>query len=187
VRSVIDALGEDTVGGAGYGGDVRLVEIDGVEYVYTGTDHRWLLYKAYARSLAEAGSFGFGTGFSHKNFLEDRLSVFRSIDNYYVELQLGNGLVGLWMFIIIQGVAILCLLKPAWEQRDPIMGALSGTMLASLAGVGVMHLTVSMLGDEKTLWSFCLGSAITIGQLARATPLPVRRPMRPVSPIPVLR
>ena len=40
---------------------MRIVAIDDTEYVYTGTDHRWLLYKVYAQPLRDAGLFGYGT------------------------------------------------------------------------------------------------------------------------------
>jgi hypothetical protein len=183
VRSMIDVFGDDTAGGAAYGGEARVLEIDGIEYNYTGTDHRWLLYKAYARHLVEGGLFGFGQGFSQKDFLDDRLFVFRSIDNYYVELQLSNGLVGLWIFMIMQSIGVVCLLKPAWEQSESILGTLSGSFVAALASVGLLHLTVSMLGDEKTLWSFSLGVVITISQLTRAASIPASRRMGPRLPV----
>ena len=57
------------------------ITIDGEEYTYTGTDHRWLLFKVYAKHMANAGLFGMGYGgigqasnseectYNHPNFI----------------------------------------------------------------------------------------------------------------------
>jgi len=166
--SILYAIGGDTADKYGDGG--RILEINGTDEMYTGTDHRWLLYKVYAVPLRNAGLFGYGftnvLGFA--TLLDDHLQThFWSIDSYYVFLQLQFGYSASTLFAIMVASSVLPLIRYAWNRRDPITGPVAGAMIGSIFGCTVILWTVTLLNDMRIPWMFCIGLAVSLGQILR--------------------
>ena len=168
--SLLYAIGGDTSDKYGEGG--RILEINGMDEIYTGTDHRWLLYKVYAVPLRNAGLFGYGLtdGFGFGKLLDDHLQThFWSIDNYYIFLQLQFGHVAIALFSIMVASAVIPLIRFAWGQRDPITGPVAGAVIGSIIGCTVLLWSVTLLNDMRVPWMFSVGLAVSLAQILRKT------------------
>jgi len=170
MMSILYVIGGDTEDKYGEGG--RILEINGIDERYTGTDHRWLLYKVYATPLRNAGYFGYGVtdGFGFGRLLEDHLQThFWSIDNYYIFLQLQFGVVALILFVLMIISAVFPLIRYAWVQQDHITGPVSGASIGSALGCAVILWSVTLLNDMRVPWMFSMGFSVSLGQLLHHT------------------
>ena len=115
-----------------------MVEIDGVEYEYTGTNHRLLQFLVFKPALYDAGYFGFGTwGIKpmHIAYLDpDLRKKFWSIDNHYILITLRSGYLGLVMFFALGGTSLCYALRLGlYGKKDSLLAsAMCGAIAASL-------------------------------------------------------
>jgi hypothetical protein len=156
----------------------EVVSIDGVEYAYSGTKHRTLLYLVYREALQDAGWLGHGKwGFKteHQLYIDpDLRRTFRSIDNHYVLMTLNWGIIGCCTFLVIGIAGVSNAFRLAWtsdENYQVLLGGLGG----SLAAVLLMLLTVWFSSGFGFVWLSSLGMIascrdVMMRRLASPTP-----------------
>jgi hypothetical protein len=158
---------------------ITYIYIDNREFIYTGTDHRWLLFQVYAEPLRNAGLFGYG--FGGFEGAEDAMNViahFRSIDNNIVVYILAYGYGGLTLFLLLAILPLWPLGKVALDRRNPFSQLAAGVFGAVVA----FHLALITVGLSRDYQMFCMllgGFAVTVAQLGRQW-----RPAPPVARVP---
>ncbi len=136
------------------------VTINGVEYEYSGTKHRTLLYSVYEDAMIDAGMLGhgkWGAHIQHQKYIEPHLRrTFRSIDNHYVLLILNWGVAGLVAFLALGLTGVASGLHLALVG-DADSRVLLGSLVASIALVMLMLLTVWFSSGFGFAWLCGLG------------------------------
>jgi hypothetical protein len=159
-EQILDLLGayagEDEVGS-------ERVKIYGVEYDYTGTRHRDLLFLAYEDAANRAGWFGYGTIFPSPDMPKDPYMDprFKSIDNHYLLHYLKYGYLGIATFIAFGAVAAWNLAREAWA-RDGTWSDLAAGLFGAFVAVMIMVRGVAILPDFGAMWLFVAGVAATL-------------------------
>ncbi|HEX3148132.1 MAG TPA: hypothetical protein VHR66_08605, partial [Gemmataceae bacterium] len=145
------------------------VIINGVEYEYTGTRHRDLLYKAYEQAIDNAGWLGFGTTDDRiKPFIDPEMPVqFVSIDHQYLLQYLRYGIVGTVAFIAFALSGAWNLAREAWARDGPLSDLAAGLFGASIAVI-IMIRGVALSPDFGFTWVFIAGMAASM-RARRAT------------------
>lgn len=150
--------------------ETRQVYIDGVEYDYTGTNHRVLLFKVYEHAIEKAGWFGFGYDFvggmskAGIEIDEDLLARFGSIDNGYLAILIKHGwlnvilLIFFATIIVLEGISVGLL-----TQGTP--GVFVGTLAIALFAVMVGLVAVWFSRDFAGIWLFHAGLVVTLNRL----------------------
>jgi O-antigen ligase len=134
------------------------VKIYGVEYDYTGTRHRDLLYLAYGEAIEQAGWFGYGTGYPGiplDPYMDGR---FRSIDNHYLLHYLQYGILGTAAFLALAVAGAWNLAREALARDGPLAD-LSAGLFGAFVAVAVMSRGVAFSLDFGATWLFVAGLA----------------------------
>jgi hypothetical protein len=159
--------------------EVALIQIEGEEVEYTGTQHRMLLFRVYARAIDTTGWFGFGTELKGIELEESIAQRFGSIDCHYLLFLLQHGYLGVGVFLILTLVILLNLLRVAWRPELP-QSALAGGLFGSLFAVAVLLVSVWFSPDFAAIWLFSAGLAsrlpflrVISSHTVQAPPLPV--------------
>ncbi len=154
---------------SGEKGHVMMVRIDGQEYEYTGTAHRYLQFLAYRDALAHAGFIGHGPEYLRDitdakfreediPYLPEDLSpVFWSIDNHYIYFTLLNGWLGVGVFVMM-GILALGYLVP-WAVSNHEEAVFAACLAGAIATTMLMMLTVFFSQGFGFMWLFCVGVA----------------------------
>jgi len=164
IWSLLEAATGDTLA------ETRQVYIDGVEYDYTGTNHRVLQLMVYQEAMNKAGWFGFGYNFvdgmsrAGIEIDEDLLARFGSIDNGYLAILIKHGWLSVVLLIIFGTLVILeglsvGLLTPGTP------GVFVGTMAIALFAVMVGLVAVWFSRDFAGIWLFHAGLVVTLNRL----------------------
>lgn len=138
-------------------------EIAGQSVKYSGTIHRVLLFVVYQDAMTHAGWFGFGPSYATDETPEmmkyvdrEHWEMFRSIDNYYINLVLSYGYVGCTLFLAMGLCALTYLFRArsGYTSSDPLVAAL-------LFGV-VPTVLILLMAETYSLsfgffWLFTLG------------------------------
>ncbi len=144
---------------------VHYIVINDEEYAYTGTDHRWLLFKAYATPLSNAGVFGYGYGEAVGSYEALQISAgFWSIDNNLIVWILTYGYLGITLFYSLALLALAGLIKVAHDRGNPFTTLAAG-MCGSLVAFQAALLSVSLMREYQPDWMFFAGTAVTVAQL----------------------
>ncbi|MFO0953741.1 MAG: hypothetical protein U0835_21810 [Isosphaeraceae bacterium] len=138
--------------------EVRIVEINGNEYEYSGTNHRVLLFKAYEQAMVDTGAFGFGYEMLGIELEEAVAQRFSSIDDHYIRFLLQYGYVGLGAFVLLSLVSLIDLARVAWDVRQEVSG-LAAAQFGGFAMVTVGLLSVWFSPDFGAVWLFSAGLA----------------------------
>lgn len=148
--------------------ELRHVVIDNQEYVYSGSDHRWLLFKAYAKPIRNAGLFGFG--YDRKEAIGEATQyhwLFYSIDCNPLVILLAYG----WVGVVLAYSLVFLTLWGLWpiaisrnNPLGPIAAALFGAIVAFQEGL----LTVAFLKPFHIFWYLLVGAGVTVAQLGKA-------------------
>lgn len=158
-EQVLDLMGA-YAGETGVGEE--LVLIDGVEYEYTGTRHRDLLYIAYAELIENAPWYGYGTVSETVVRKQDQMAVqFRSIDNHYLIQYLQYGLPGTIAFLLFGLAGAWNLAREAWARDGPLSDLAAG-LCGAFVAVAVMARGVALSGDFGSTWLFVAGLAASM-------------------------
>jgi hypothetical protein len=158
-EQVIDLLGA-------YAGETdpseNTILINGVEYEYTGTRHRDLLYLAYGDLIDRAPWYGYGTVSDEVERQVEQMPVqFKSIDNHYLVQYLRYGIPGIVTFLLFGIAAAWNLAREAWARDGPLADLSAGLFGASVA-VLVMLRGVALSPDFGFTWLFVAGLAASI-------------------------
>jgi hypothetical protein len=167
-EQVIDLLGA-------YAGETDVGEdtviIDGVEYEYTGTRHRDLLYKAYAELIEQAPWYGYGTTSDLLVRRQDQMPVqFKSIDHHYLVQYLRYGLPGTVTFILFGLAGAWNLAREAWARDGPLSDLAAG-LCGAFVAVLVMLRGVALSPDFGFTWLFVAGLAASMRARRSAGPV----------------
>lgn len=159
-EQILDILG--AYAGEADVGDEK-VKIYGIEYDYTGTRHRDLLFLAYDEAIDRKPWFGFGTIFPSPDMPKDPYMDprFKSIDNQYLLHYLQYGYVGIAAFIAFGAVAAWNLAREAWA-RDGVWSDLAAGLFGAFVAVMIMVRGVAILPDFGAMWLFVAGVAATL-------------------------
>ena len=150
-------------------GDNKVL-IDGVEYDYSGTRHRDLLYIAYADVIEHAPWYGYGTMSDVMYRKQDQMAVqFRSIDHHYLVQYLRYGVAGVVTFLLFGIAAAWNLAREAWARDGPLADLAAGLFGASVA-VLIMLRGVALSPDFGFTWLFVAGLAASM-RARRANPV----------------
>ncbi len=173
----------DQIGG-GSRETVQIISINGKEYVYTGSYHRYLLFLVFENYLENAGLFGYGHNFDMSFLYESGLSKFESIDSTYIQIVIENGYLGASV-LIFWGVACgVQLLGLARELNRPY-GRFAASTTAVLVAIYAMLLTVFLSADVARVLYFTYGLTATLVNLKALEKRNPRRPaFIPQQPIP---
>ncbi len=185
--------------------DVSLIAIDGEQVEYTGTQHRVLLFRVYAKAIENAGLFGFGSELKGVELEESIAQRFSSVDCHYVLFYLQHGYLGVGAFLILTVGILINLLRTALRTDLPQSGLAAG-LFGALLSVAVLLMTCWLSPDFAAVWLFSAGLASRLPSLVRtphaavskrspaapasaAEPKPVRvagsyTPVRPPTPAP---
>lgn len=136
-----------------------VVNIDGKDYQYTGTNHRLLQFRVLREPLGDAGWFGFGTwGIKPKHlaYVSPKLRAkFWSIDNHYIFMTLRSGYVGIGLFLALGSTALYYAIRIGFLGRGDALlaSAMSGALLASL----ILLWSVWFAPDFAFVWLTSVG------------------------------
>ncbi len=144
----------------------RIIVIDGEEVLYTGTSHRLLLFRVYAKAIREAGAFGYGFRMIGVPLDPEHAQRFGSIDNHYLLMLLRHGWLGISGFALLALCALVYLLRAGWRRELPQAG-LAGGLCAALFGVTGLLMTVWFSFDFGAMWLFSCGVASSLHCLPR--------------------
>jgi hypothetical protein len=149
----------------------RVIELNGKEYIYNGTSHRWMLYMVYDEAMRRAGILGLGrTPFGGYISLIDDPNVpsrwFSSVDNNYIVNQIQYGLLGHYLFVASALLPVLPLARVAWSHRGPL-GTFAAALVGAIVSLLLILYTVAMTIDLRFFWFSSLGMAVSIAQIAR--------------------
>lgn len=151
-------IGEDTV------------LIDGIEYEYTGTRHRDLLYKAYSELIDQAPWYGYGTMSDAIARKQDQMAVqFQSIDHHYLVQYLRYGTAGVVTFLLFGVAAAWNLAREAWARDGPLSDLAAG-LFGAFVAVLIMLRGVALSPDFGSTWLFVAGLAASM-RARRAAPV----------------
>lgn len=142
------------------------MRINGKAEMYTGTNHRLLLFEVYREAMENAGPLGYGF---HLEGLIDRFHIpriFWSLDNAYILLLLKFGYVGLSLFLMLIAWALYRLGRVAWARRTPV-APLAGGMFGTVVAVSFAMFTCSLEVDYGDVFVFILGLAGNIHNVDR--------------------
>jgi hypothetical protein len=143
------------------------VRIYGVEYDYTGTRHRDLLFVAWDEAIERAGWFGYGTGFPQAPrdpFMDSR---FNSIDNHYLLHYLQYGKLGALALVAVALVGAWNLAREALARDGPLSDLAAG-LFGAFVAVALMSRGVALSLDFAATWLFVAGLAATFRARRRA-------------------
>ena len=152
------------------------VLIDGVEYEYTGTRHRDLLYKAYGDLIERAPWYGYGTVSDEMERQIDQMAVqFKSIDNFYLVQYLRYGIPGTVAFLLFGIGAAWNLAREAWARDGPLSDLAAG-LFGAVVAVLIMLRGVALSPDFGFTFLFVAGLAASMRarRLAPVTAAPVQ-------------
>jgi hypothetical protein len=164
VARMIEATNED-----GAQGDAKILVIDGEEYIYTGMDHRSLVFKAYEKPLQRAGLFGYSPKLRGVQIDESLMNKFWTMDNHYVSHTLSYGYLGMGLFLAAQGLAALRLLPILKDPSDPratLARGLFGVLVAWYAGL----YGVQLRPDHGVVLMTTIGLAVNLTCLGPPAP-----------------
>lgn len=152
-ESVAEAL-------AGAVGETKPIpmKINGKTELYTGTNHRLLLFEVYREAMENAGLIGYGF---HLEGLLDRFhipSIFWSLDDAYILLQLKFGYIGIGLFLLLIAWSLVLLGRIAWRRDDPL-APLSGGLLGAIIALTFAMFTCSFEADYGEVLLFTMGLA----------------------------
>ncbi len=151
------------------------VIIDGVEYEYSGTRHRDLLYTAYGDLIERAPWYGYGTTNDEMERQIDQMAVqFRSIDNHYLIQYLRYGILGTVTFLLLGIAAAWNLAREAWARDGPLSDLAAG-LFGAVVAVLIMLRGVALSPDFGFTWVFVAGLA---GSMRARRMAPVTAPAR---------
>ena len=142
----------------------RIIMIDGEPEEYTGTRHRILLFKVYARALETTGWFGWGQRMQGIELEEHLANRFGSIDSHYIMFYLQRGYTGIVPFVMLELWTLFILARAAWPGKGPRAG-LAGPMFGAMAAVDLGFFSVWFSPDFGTAWLFNTGVAATLATL----------------------
>lgn len=142
-----------------------LVMPDGEEILYTGTDHRWILFHVYKEQLRHAGVFGYGYGWTGNMIENDRLRLkFYSIDNNLIYYIISYGYLGTTLFFLVALLPLPALARVALDRGNPL-APLSGGVFAAVVAFNLALSAVALMRTYTALWMFLAGLAVSLGQL----------------------
>jgi len=144
--------------------ETRLLEINGEEVEYTGTNHRILLFKVYEHALRNVDTFGYGYELRGIELEESIAQRFGSIDDHYILFLLQHGYAALGAFLILAILATLDLGILAWDVRNPT-ASFAAVSCGSMAAVTVSLLSVWFAPDFGMVWLFAAGLASNLRNL----------------------
>ena len=154
----------------------EMVTINGVEYEYTGTRHRDLLYIAYEELVEDAPWYGYGTMSDIIVRKQDQMAIqFRSIDNHYLIQYLRYGAPGVVTFLLFGIAAAWNLAREAWARDGPLSDLAAGLFGASVALL-VMLRGVALSSDFGATWLFVAGLAASMRARRAAVTVPAAAP-----------
>jgi hypothetical protein len=140
----------------------EIVVIDGVEYEYTGTRHRDLLYKAYAELIDQAPWYGYGTESDTIKRKQDQMPVqFKSIDHHYLVQYIRYGIPGTITFLLFGLAGVWNLAREAWARDGPLSDLAAG-LFGAFVAVVVMVRGVALSPDFGFTWLFVAGLAASM-------------------------
>jgi hypothetical protein len=145
----------------------RTVVINDQEYTYSGSDHRWLLFKAYERQIQEAGLFGYG--YNREEAVEQATEhhrIFYSIDCNPLAYLLAYGWLGVVLFHGLAFLSLWGLVKVALD-REHALGPLAAGLFAAIVTFQLGLVTVALLRSLQMYWYFLAGAGVTVAQLGR--------------------
>jgi hypothetical protein len=157
-EQVLDLLGA-YAGETNIGEDI--VKIGGVEYEYTGTRHRDLLFIAYKDAIDHAGWFGYGTTEPDMPKDPDLPVQFESIDDHYLLHYLRYGAVGIGAFLLFAIASAWNLAREAWERDGPLSDLAAG-LFGAFVAVIIMVRGVALSPDFGFTWLFVAGLAASM-------------------------
>lgn len=163
-----------SVAGDNVSSETRMVTIDGVEYEYTGTAHRFLLFKVYASAIEKAGWLGYSVnhleGMKQEGIgLDPNLEIrFGSIDNGFLYLLLQHGWLSVLIFLLFSTSVIgTGVLLGFWLPGQP--GVFAGTLAVALLAVFLGLNSVWFSADFSAIWLFHAGFLVSLSEFP--TPL----------------
>jgi hypothetical protein len=166
---------------------VRTISIQGEDYEYTGTNHRWLQFMVYRQAMANTGLVGYGSRSVmdrplHVPYTEEHLlKLFWSIDDHYIFYLLQAGFLGLGLFLLICLATLKTLWSPSLDLQSPTSLFTAGLFGAQL-GVAIALLTVWFANDFGFQWMFNVGVSASLLSSTEAMRQPMRKLMVPIVP-----
>ncbi|WP_442509564.1 hypothetical protein SH528x_001144 [Novipirellula sp. SH528] len=149
--------------------DIHTIKIEGEEYTYSGTRHRYLLFPVYKKPLSQVGWFGFGTWGTlpkHEAMLEPHLrELFLSVDNHYLLHYLNTGIVGSIAFLLLPIGVLMTFLRQRTLLRQPTE-FLVVALLSSVLATSVVIITVWMA--EAFSFAFLFNAGCIVGLLVNS-------------------
>jgi O-antigen ligase len=137
------------------------VKIYGVEYEYTGTRHRDLLYVAYDEAIEKAGWIGYGSTLQDMPIDPYMDGRFLSIDNHYLQYFLRYGILGTAAFLALAAAGAWNLGREALARDGPLSDLAAGLFGAFIAIV-LMARGVALSFDYGATWLFVAGLAASM-------------------------
>lgn len=137
------------------------VKIYGVEYEYTGTRHRDLLYQAYDEAIEKAGWVGYGSSLQDMPLDPYMDSRFLSIDNHYLQYFLRYGILGTVAFAALAAAGAWNLGREALARDGPLSDLAAGLFGAFIAVVLLIR-GVALSFDYGATWLFVAGLAASM-------------------------
>jgi len=156
------------------------IDIDGENYEYSGTMHRILQMKVYAKALEHAGWFGYGSiGLRAEAmtipYVEDHLrKMFASIDNHYLQFALQNGWVGICGFLTLCFLGIYHAASAAHDPRNPLP-LFSAATAGALVALTLILSTVWLPSDVRFVLLTVIGLAAGM-RMSRSVPTHAQLP-----------
>ena len=148
--------------------EARIIQINGDEVEYTGTNHRMLLFKVYEDAIANTGLFGYGYELRGIELEESIAQRFGSIDDHYILFLLQHGYAALVSFLILAGAGMLDLGILAWNPKNPT-ACFAGASFGAMFAVTVSLLSVWFAPDFGMIFLFASGLASNLRNLPAAS------------------
>ena len=150
------------------------IDIDGEYYEYSGTTHRILQMKVFAKALQHADWFGYGSVGLRADamtipFVEDHLrKMFSSIDNHYLQFALQNGWAGIAAFLTLCFLGIYQAAAAAHDPRNPLP-YLSAATAGAIVALTLILSTVWLPTDVRFVLLMVIGMAAGM-RMSRSVP-----------------
>jgi O-Antigen ligase len=123
--------------------------------------YRRQLLDAYQPIVSYGGLFGWGEGFP-------RVPGLYSIDNYYLYIEVTQGTVGLWTFLLVSAEAIISLFLFARTSLRKTEFGFAISMLALLAGSLLTLGSNGLMYQIQEIYFLCIGWALSLSHLGAA-------------------